>query len=300
MSYYLTLIASDKQLTPGHLARIQTYLETQGVALAGAPHWLSPHHAADLPVATRPHFSQMQAMRRGLDEDRVDILVSSRESRRKTLFFADMDSTVITTETLDELAVFAGVGEQVAEITRGTMNGTIDFHEAIRRRVQMLKGLPEKVLKQVLEQTTISPGVEISLKVMRKHGVHSSLVSSGFTYYTAAIAAHCSFDDHFGNMLEIEHGRLTGRVLEPILDKTSKLEIIKTKTAEFGCDLVQTLATGDGSNDIPMMQAAGLGIAYHPRPIVAEGIDNQIVHADFTAILYAQGYTEADIHAVMN
>lgn len=300
MTYYVTLIASDKQLTPGHLARIQTYLETQGIAPAGAPQWLSPHHAADLPVATRPHFNQMQAMRRGLDEDQVDILVSAADSRRKTLFFADMDSTVITTETLDELAVFAGVGEQVAEITRGTMNGTIDFHEAIRRRVEMLKGLPEKALRQVLEQTVISPGVEIALKVMRKHGAHTCLVSSGFTYYTAAIAASCGFDDHFGNMLEIEHGCLTGRVLEPILDKASKLEIIKSKAAEFGCDLVQTLATGDGSNDIPMMQAAGLGVTYHPRPIVMESIDNQIVHADFTALLYAQGYNEADIHAVMN
>lgn len=300
MSYYLTLVASDKQLTPGHLARIQHYLDSQGIAPAGPPCWLSPHHAADLPLATRPHFDQMQAMRRGLDEDRVDLLISAHDSRRKTLFFADMDSTVITTETLDELAIYAGVGEQVADITRATMNGTIDFHEAIRRRVGMLKGLPEEMLKKVLTQTAISPGVEITLKVMKKHGVHACLVSSGFTYYTAPIAAACGFDDHFGNVLDIENGHLTGQVLEPILDKNSKLEVLKAKTEEFGCDLQQTLATGDGSNDMPMMQAAGLGVAYHPRPLVAESIDNQIVHADFTALLYAQGYSESDIHAVMN
>lgn len=300
MSFFLTLIAADTNLSPGHLARVQQYLDTQGIAPAGAPVWLAPHRAADLPIATRPHFGQMQSLRRGLDEDRVDILVSPAESRRKALFFADMDSTVVTTETLDELAVFAGVGEQVAEITRGTMNGTIDFYEAIRLRVGMLKGLPEATLKKVLEHTEASPGVEITLKVLRKYGVHSSIVSSGFTYFTGAVAAQYGFDDHFGNVMEIENGALTGIVTEPILDKAAKLATLKTKAEQFGCDLIQTLAIGDGSNDIPMLQAAGLGIAYHPRPVVADTIDNQIIHTDFTSVLFAQGYTAADIRTVMN
>lgn len=300
MSFFLTLIAAEKKLTPGHLERVQQYLDGQAIAPAEQPVWLSAHRAADLPIATRPHFEQMQALRRGLHEDRIDILVSAAESRRKTLFFADMDSTIVTSETLDELAVFANVGERVAEITRGTMNGTIDFFEATRLRVGMLQGLPESTLKKVLEHTEVSPGVEIALQVMSRHGVHSSIVSSGFTYFTAAIAARCGFNDHFGNVLEIENEKLTGMVIEPILDKHAKLATLNAKAAQFGCDLNQTLAIGDGSNDIPMLQAAGLGIAYHPRPIVAETIDNQIIHTDFTSVLFAQGYTEANIRAVIN
>lgn len=300
MSFFLTLIAADPSLTPGHLERAQQYLDGQGIAPSGPPVWLAPHRAADMPIATRPHFGQMQALRRGLEEDRIDILVSADESRRKTLFFADMDSTIVTTETLDELAVFAGVGDQVAEITKRTMNGTIDFYEAIRLRVGMLKGLPESTLKKVLEHTEASPGVELTMRVLNKHGVHSAIVSSGFTYFTAAIAARCGFDDHFGNVMEIENGALTGHVPEPILDKDAKLATLRLKCEQFGCDPIQTLAIGDGSNDIPMLQAAGLGIAYRPRPIVAETIDNQLLHTDFTSVLFAQGYTEADIRGVMN
>lgn len=300
MSFFLTLIAAGAHLTPGHLERALQYLETQGIALAGKPVWLAPHRAADLPLSGRPHFNQMQALRRGFEGDQVDVIVSAAENRRKTLFFADMDSTIVTTETLDELAVFAKVGDQVADITRRTMNGTIDFYEAIRQRVEMLKGLPESALKDVLAQTEISPGVEIALRVMNRHGVHSSIVSSGFTYFTAGIAARCGFDDHFGNTMGIENGVLTGRVPEPILDKEAKLVTLRRKCEQFGCDPVQTLAIGDGSNDIPMLQAAGLGIAYRPRPMVAETIDNQLLHTDFTSVLFAQGYSEADIRAVMN
>ena len=300
MSFFLTLIASGLPLTPGHIARVQQYLDTQGIAPAGTPVWLAQHRAVDMPIATRPHFGQMQSLRRGFEEDKIDILVSPAESRRKTIMCADMDSTVVTTETLDELAVFAGVGDQVAEITRGTMNGTIDFYEAIRLRVSMLKGLPESTLKKVLEHTEASPGVEITMRVLHKHGVHSAIVSSGFTYFTAGIAAQYGFDDHFGNVMEMDDGKLTGIVTEPILDKAAKLATLMAKAEEFGCDLIQTLAIGDGSNDIPMLQAAGLGIAYHPRPIVAETIDNQIIHTDFTSVLFAQGYTESDIRSVMN
>ena len=300
MSFFLTLIATDHSLTPGHLARVQKYLDGQGIAPAGAPVWLASHRAADMPIAARPHYEQMRTLRRGLDDDGIDILASAGKGRRKTLFFADMDSTIVTTETLDELAVFAGVGEQVAAITKAAMNNSIDYFESLRQRVEMLKGLPESVLKSVWEKTQPSPGVEIALKVMNRHGVHSSIVSSGFTYYTSAAAALYGFDDHFGNVLEIENGNLTGKVIEPILDKQAKLETLMAKTAEFGCDLSQTLAIGDGSNDIPMLQTAGLGIAYHPRPVVADTIDNQIIHTDFISVLFAQGYTEADIRAVMN
>lgn len=300
MSFFLTLIAPGATLTPGHLERALQYLDTQGIALSGKPVWLAAHRAADLPLSGRPNFTQMQALRRGFEDDKMDVIASNAESRRKTLFFADMDSTVITGETLDDLAVFAGVGDQVAEITARTMNNTIDLFEAIRLRVGMLKGVPEEALKKVLEHTEISPGVEIALRVLNRQGVHSSIVSSGFTCFTAAIAARCGFDDHFGNVLEIENGALTGIVSEPIMGKEAKLATLRMKCEQFGCDPVQTLAIGDGSNDIPMLQAAGLGIAWHPRPIVAETIDNQIIHTDFTSVLFAQGYTETDIRAVMN
>lgn len=300
MSFFLTLITPQASLTPGHLERALQYLETQGISLAGKPVWLAARRAADLPVSGRPNFSQMQALRRGFGDDKVDAIASIAESRRKTLLFADMDSTIVAGETLDDLAVLAGVGQQVADITARTMNGTIDFYEAIRLRVGMLKGLPETALKQVLEQTEISPGVEITMRVLNRHGVHSSIVSSGFTCFTAGIAARCGFDDHFGNVMEIENGALTGHVPEPILDREAKLAALRMKCEQFGCDPVQTLAIGDGSNDIPMLQAAGLGIAYRPRPIVAETIDNQLLHTDFTSVLFAQGYTEADIRAVMN
>lgn len=300
MSYVLTLVASDIPLTTGHLARAQAYLDSQGIAPAGPSVWLSPHKAADIPLATRPHFEQMQALRLGMDDDHIDVLVSASNSRRKTLFFADMDSTIVTSETLDELAVLAGVGDQVAAMTQQTMNGSMDFFEALRTRVALIKGLPETKLKDILDRTELSPGAEITLQVLRRKGVHSSIVSSGFTYFTAGIAARCGFDDHFGNVLEIENGVLNGQVTEPILDKIAKLATLKAKALEFGCEAHQTLAIGDGSNDIPMLQAAGIGIGYKPKPIVAETIDNLIVHTDLTTVLYVQGYTDADIRSVMN
>lgn len=300
MSYVLTLVASDIPLTTGHLARAQAYLDSHGIAPAGPSVWLSPHKAADIPLATRPHFEQMQALRLGMDDDHIDVLVSASNNRKKTLFFADMDSTIVTTETLDELAILAGVGDEVAAMTQKTMNGSMDFFDAIRARVALIKGLPEAKLKEILDNTPLSPGAEITLQVMKRKGVHSSLVSSGFTYFTAGIAARCGFDDHFGNVLEIENGALNGKVTEPILDKAAKLATVKAKAMEFGCDLNQTLAVGDGSNDIPMLQAAGIGIGYKPRPLVAETIDNLIIHTDLTTVLYVQGYTDADIRSVMN
>ena len=294
MDFTLTLVSSVTPLSAGHLLDVEKFLENHGLMMTGQPEWLAEHRAADIPLAQSLTLEQMAELRTSLDDDKIDPFCTRTSNREKKLFLADMDATIVTTETLDELAAEAGIKDKIAKITERAMRGDLDFHEALKERVGLIKDLPTDALKKTLDATEISQGAEKMVKAMRDKGTLCVLVSGGFTYFTGAIAAKLGFTAHHGNVLNIEDDKLTGTVQEPILDKDSKLNFLKLYAEELEIDLDDTLAIGDGANDLPMLEAAGLGIGYHPKPILEETLLNCIRHTDLTSVLYAQGYKTAD------
>ncbi len=290
MIFFVTLVASDSPLSAGHIAKASGLLEKAGRMAAGDPAWLDPHKAADIPVEDRPSSELIREFRRAFAADKIDVFVTPKGNRRKKLLLADMDSTIVEGETLDEIAAYAGIKDQIAVITARAMNGEIDFKTALRERVALLRGVPEEALRATLFKTKLNPGADSLIVSVKQYGALCVLVSGGFTFFTEAFAKQAGFDRHHGNTLGIENGKLTGEVLEPILDKDAKLSYLKHYTVEQGLEPHETLALGDGANDLPMLLAAGLGIGYRPKPIVEESLDNCIIHGDLTAALYAQGF----------
>jgi phosphoserine phosphatase len=222
--------------------------------------------------------------------DAIDIIVQPLAGRLKRLLVADMDSTLIGQECVDELAVFVGVGDRVAAITERAMRGDVAFAPALRERVGLLAGLPATVIDAVLEaRITLTPGARTLVQTMRAKGAYVAIVSGGFRQFTGAIRERISADEDRANTLMIENGRLTGEVIEPILGQDAKLSALKEIAAAMGIALDETLAVGDGANDLPMLQAAGLGVAYRAKPQVAAAAHARLDHADLTGLLYAQG-----------
>lgn len=222
----------------------------------------------------------------------VDVCVQPTEARRKRLLIADMDSTIIGCECLDELADFAGVKDQVSAITERAMRGELEFEGALRERVAMLKGLPVRSLQACYEQRVrLNPGAATLVRTMAHHGARCLLVSGGFTYFTSRVAAKAGFHEDRANRLIEAGGVLTGEVAEPILGREAKLAALQGEAAALGLSPEATLAVGDGANDLAMIQAAGLGVAYRAKPIVAEQAAARVDHADLTALLYFQGYS---------
>lgn len=295
MNFALTLVASDIPLSPAHLSITQRYLESEAILFGDQPEWLAEHKAADLIISQSLTMDQMKMMREIHNEQRIDIFCTSSENRKKRLLLADMDSTIVTTETLDELAAAAGIKDKIAKITERAMRGELDFHAALRERVSLIKGLSTDALARTLDNTIISEGAEITIQTLRKHDVFCALVSGGFTYFTKAIAKQLGFNAHHGNVLEIENNALTGHVQDPILDKDSKLSFLKLYCEELSLDLDDTVTIGDGANDLPMLEAAGLGIGYHPKPILEDTLLNCIRNTDLTSLLYCQGYKTSEI-----
>jgi phosphoserine phosphatase len=285
MSYVLTLVAAREatRLTPTMIEAVR-----EAVGGADSPRTLSPGEAAEFFVTAPP---DLDAARAALAGAPVDVLATRARGRRRAVLVADMDSTIVTGETLDELAVFAGVGEEIAAITARSMNGEIDFGEALRARVAMLRGLDVAALERTLAGTTLTPGAKTLVATMAEHGALTALVSGGFTYFTGRVAGLCGFAVHRANVLLDDGAVLTGAVAEPILDAGAKLAALRELAARRGVRMSATLAVGDGANDLPMLREAGLGVAFRARPVVAAEVANRVDHADLRALLFAQGYS---------
>jgi phosphoserine phosphatase len=255
--------------------------------------WLEPGVAADL--FFEGDDAALALARRALlgvlAGERIDAVAQSARGRRKRLLVADMDSTLIGQECIDELAARVGVGARVAAITERAMRGEIAFEPALRERVALLAGLPEAIVADVLESAiTVTPGARALVRTMRADGAHTAIVSGGFTLFTGAIAERLGFHEHRANRLVVERGRLAGRVAEPILGRDAKLATLRELRAQRGLAAYQTLAVGDGANDLAMLGEAGLGVAYRAKPAVAAVAHARLDNADLTALLYAQGY----------
>jgi phosphoserine phosphatase len=225
----------------------------------------------------------------------LDVVVQPVSGRRKKLLVADMDSTIIGQECIDELADFVGLKAHVAAITERAMRGEIEFEPALRERVALLKGLPAETIDTVIaERITLSPGAKTLVATMRAAGARAILVSGGFTLFTDRVARMVGFNENQANELVIEHGKLAGTVAEPILGRTAKLAALEDAIIRFGISAAETMAIGDGANDLSMIQRAGLGVAFHAKPKVAEAAAARIDRGDLTALLYVQGYRKAE------
>ncbi len=284
MADILTLIAAPGSgaLTEPLIARVAS------IAGAGRPRVLSPGEAVEWSSGAPVDAASIRA---ALDGAPIDMVVADERNRRKRLLIADMDSTIVTGETLDELAAFAGVGERVAAITTRSMNGELDFAAALRERVALLQGLPVAALEQTWRGVRLSPGARTLVQTMRANGALTALVSGGFTWFTARVAALCGFDVHRANTLLDDGAVLLGRVGEPILDREAKLATLIELATAHGVALADCLAVGDGANDLAMIKAAGLGVAYHAKPIVAAEARARVTHGDLRALLFMQGYS---------
>jgi phosphoserine phosphatase len=289
MSLVATLIcnpnnpALDATIVDGALAVLPS---------AGPARWLFDEVAVDIPFESK---EDLRAIENRLREARgdlpIDIVVQPLATRRKKLFLADMDSTMIGQECIDELADFAGLKAHVAAITERAMRGEIEFEPALRERVALLKDMPVSVVDEVLaNRITPTPGGRELVMTMRTHGAYTCLISGGFTLFTNAVAAKIGFQEDRANELVVHDGKFTGEVREPILGGAVKLATLIELTESFDLDDIDTLAVGDGANDLGMIQHAGLGVAYHAKPSVAATAAARIDHGDLTALLYAQGY----------
>jgi phosphoserine phosphatase len=296
MSLVATLICN-----PTEAELDSTAIDAARSALPSPEHgdWLSEGIAADIRFSSTDDIRIISdRLREAMNGIRADVVVQPYIDRRKKLLLADMDSTMIGQECIDELADFAGLKAHVAAITERAMRGEIEFEPALRERVALLKDLPVTVVDDVLKsRITLTPGAIALVRTMRAHGAYTCLVSGGFTLFTKVVAEMIGFQENRANELLVENGKLTGKVIEPILGRETKLATLFDLRESFDLDNLDTLVVGDGANDLGMIEKAGLGVAYHAKPAVAAAAGARIDHGDLTALLYAQGYRRDEFAA---
>jgi phosphoserine phosphatase len=287
LQHHITLLGSCN--TPPCVVKAQNFLRDHAISIVKEG-WVAPELAYDF-ITEHPHnHPLMQALTKHVRDDwGGDIIITPAQNRLKKLLIADMDATMVEDETLDIMADILGIGARVAQITTAAMQGELDFKTALIARVKLLKGAPESILDTAWKKTVFSKGAKILVQTMKARGAYCVLVSGGFTFFTQKVASHLGFDAHFGNVLESENGHLTGEVRHPILDQNSKLETLQRICNQRGISSDDVLAIGDGANDLPMLKAAGLGIAYRAKPAIRTACHAQLNHADLSAALYAQG-----------
>jgi phosphoserine phosphatase len=261
-----------------------------GGLLGGSVRWLAEAEAAEIVTETLEPAPAASMLTSLLADEAVDRAALPTGHRRKRLLLCDMDSTIITIECLDELADFAGIKPKIAEVTRRAMNGELNFAAALRSRVELLRGLPETTIRRVIdERLELMPGAATLVRTMHANGARTALVSGGFTPFTRHVQALCSFDEQEANELEVREGVLTGRLLGELRGATAKLAALVRLRDELRLHPAETMAVGDGANDMPMLRAAGLGVAFRAHPRVRQ-VGVPIDHGDLTALLFLQGY----------
>lgn len=288
--FIATLIASET-LEAGDISAAADRLAAAGLNVGGSA-WIEQGVACDLRFDSDPAAARaaLEGFLAG-----VDVIVQREADRRRRLLVADMDSTMITIECIDELADYAGIKPQIAEITERAMRGELDFEGALDARVALLKGLDASMIDRChVERVVIMGGARELVRTMRANGVDCYLVSGGFTLFADRVAAEIGFTRALSNVLEFADGKLSGTVARPIIGAAAKRETLLAEAAAHGLSAEQCLAVGDGANDIPMIEAAGLGVAYHAKPKTAAAAAARVDHADLTALLYAQGYARKD------
>lgn len=298
MQFVCILISAPDQ------AAVNSEVRTLAAESLGTPDdWrcLSPETAYEInfsmPGTTA--FEAEDLVRAALGSRQIDVAMVPAENRRKKLLVADMDSTMIEQECIDELADAVGVKEQVSAVTERAMRGEIAFEPAIRERVALLEGLDRTTLQSVMEtRISFTPGGKKLVRTMRAHGAKTALVSGGFTLFTGFVAGELAFDSHHANILEFDDEKLAGTVREPILGREAKLETMRRIEGEHGIAPVETLSLGDGANDLAIIEAAGLGVAFRAKPTLEAAADVRIRHGDLTSVLYIQGYAESEFAAV--
>lgn len=286
-AYFIVLTCNPAEaiLTPA-------LAEAAGAAIGGRVQMLAPHIACEIPCDEPQKLSAVQEL---LNEQKVDVNLVPAETRRKKLLVADMESTIIAQECLDELADLLDLRPQITAITARAMQGALDFEPALRERVGLLKGLPESALQKIYdERVTLMGGAEILVKTMQKHGAICGLVSGGFSFYAEKIATHLGFDRQQSNILNITNGQLDGTVAEPILGRNAKAAFLTQWAKELKITPAQSLAVGDGANDLDMLAQAGFGVAFRAKPAVCKAAKLSITHGDLTSLLYLQGYRQEE------
>jgi phosphoserine phosphatase len=296
MDNVLTLIANPANavLDDNTVSTARRALDSLNVDTAPA-NWLAPGQAVDIAFASMSLLAAETCVRQALDGQALDVIAQRAYRRKKKLLIADMDSTIVTGETLDELAAFAGLKDEIAAITHRAMQGEMDFATALRERVAKLGGLDENFLAQTMSKINLTPGAEALIATMRANGAVTALISGGFSYFTDRVRQRVGFDSSLGNQLEIKNGKLTGQVIPPIVDKDTKLNMLTDTAEQLGLGMSDTMAIGDGANDVPMLAAAGLGVAFHAHPIARQAARARLNFADLTGALFIQGYRADEI-----
>ena len=300
MDNVLTLITNpkDRALRADHMVKARRALESAG-ARVGNVDWLAEKIACDLPFSgLAPDVAQSHTAN-ALGSTAIDIVAQRAFGRRKRLLIADMESTIIENEMLDELADEIDARDKIASITARAMNGELNFEDALRERVALLSGVDAVALDRAANNIRIMPGARALVQTMRNNGAYCALVSGGFTYYTTQIRDRIGFDMDQANILKVANGIITGVVTAPILGRDAKRETLLRLCRERSLDSTDTIAVGDGANDIAMLEVAGAGVAFHAKPLVAKQASILVNHGDLTALLYLQGYRQSEFSGLL-